>query len=170
MSAADADPSDDRTLRELAEKLGRALVARAVRLAVAESCTGGWIAKVLTDIPGSSDWFDRGYVTYSNRAKIETLGVAESLLVGSGAVSEPVVRAMAASAKRLTGCEAAIAVSGIAGPGGASPGKPVGLVCFAFAVGEREWAQQVRFAGDREAVRRQAVGFALTRLTEALSH
>jgi nicotinamide-nucleotide amidase len=135
---------------------------------VAESCTGGWIAKALTDIAGSSDWFERGYVTYSNRAKIEALGVAPGTIDTHGAVSAAVVAEMAAGARAGAGVEAAIAVSGIAGPGGAMPGKPVGLVWFAFELGERRWTVRAEFPGGREAVRRSAVAFALETLRAAL--
>ena len=115
-----------------AATLGTVLSARGMRLGVAESCTGGWIAKVLTDIPGSSDWFDRGFVTYSNVAKIEMLGVDAAVLAELGAVSEAVAGEMAAGVRRLSACEAALAVSGIAGPGGGTTVKPVGLVCFGW--------------------------------------
>jgi len=159
---------DDLALQELAAGLGAALRRAGLKLTVAESCTGGWIAKVLTDIPGSSDWFDCGFVTYSNRAKVAALGVAPETLERHGAVSEAVVRQMAAGARRATGCRAALAVSGIAGPGGGSADKPVGLVHFAWSLDERDWAECAELAGPREAVRRQAVATALLRLTAAL--
>jgi nicotinamide-nucleotide amidase len=168
MSAAEAGPPDDDALARAAERLGSALRVGGHRLAVAESCTGGWIAKALTDIAGSSDWFEQGYVTYSNRAKSETLSVPGALIVKEGAVSEPVVRAMVQGVRRITNCAAAMAVSGIAGPGGGSAAKPVGTVHFAFLLGEREWAVRQCFAGDREAVRRHAVAFALLQMTAAL--
>ena len=135
----------------------------------AESCTGGWLAKLLTDIPGSSDWFERGYVTYSNRAKTADLGVPETLLAADGAVSEAAVRAMVQGARRAAGCEAAIAVSGIAGPGGGSREKPVGTVHFAFALGDRDWAAIRRFGGNRDAVRRRSVAFALEQMSSAVA-
>jgi nicotinamide-nucleotide amidase len=140
-----------------------------MRLGVAESCTGGWIAKVLTDIPGSSNWFDRGFVTYSNVAKVEMLGVDAAVLAELGAVSEAVAGEMAAGIRRLSACEAALAVSGIAGPGGGTTVKPVGLVCFGWSLGERSWTATRNFSGDREAVRRCSVDFALEQLIDALS-
>ena len=171
MSSADRprSVSDDQALARLADGLGRALRARGLVLAVAESCTGGWIAKLLTDIPGASDWFDSGYATYSNRAKTAALGVPADLLAIEGAVSEACVRAMTAGLGRITGCRAAIAVSGIAGPGGGSPAKPVGLVYLGFALEDRDWAVELHLAGDRDTIRRQAVAAALAELTAALS-
>lgn len=169
MPAADPGAVDDGALRARAEALGRALLGARRRVAVAESCTGGWVAKVLTDIPGSSEWFDRGFVTYSDLAKIEVLGVDRIVLTENGAVSEPVVREMVAALRRYTSCQASIAVSGIAGPGGGTVTKPVGLVCFGFSAGERDWAETRQFGGDREAVRRQSVAFALDSLLSALS-
>jgi nicotinamide-nucleotide amidase len=160
---------DDAALDALAEALGQALVGRGLRLAVAESCTGGWLAKTLTDIPGSSDWFDRGFVTYSDLAKIEVLGVDQLVLARHGAVSKAVVAAMAEGLVRYTDCRTAISVSGIAGPGGATESKPVGLVWFGFALGERQWTDSRQFPGDREAVRRLAVEFALSTLLETLA-
>jgi len=168
-SRAEPAATDDAALRAMAEVLGLALVARRQRIAVAESCTGGWIAKVLTDVPGSSDWFEAGLVTYSNAAKQSMLGVSAALLETEGAVSEAVVRAMAAGVRAAARADAAIAVSGIAGPGGGSPTKPVGLVHLAFALGERDWAIRVRLSGDREAVRRQTVARALAEMISALT-
>lgn len=151
-------PPDDTDLGELAGRLGEALLAQGATVTVAESCTGGWIAKCLTDVPGSSGWFERGWVSYSNAAKREDLGVAPSLLASEGAVSEAVVRAMADGARRRAGATAALAVSGIAGPGGGSEAKPVGTVCFGLARADgRTEAWTCRFAGDRDAVRRAAV-------------
>ena len=166
MSAAEAAPPDDATLGMLGQRLGRVLVARDTRLAVAESCTGGWIAKVATDIPGSSTWFDRGFVTYSDLAKIEVLGVDRELLAQNGAVSQPTVAAMVAGLERYTSCRALIAVSGIAGPGGATPSKPVGLVWFGFSLDGERWTESRVFGGDRESVRRASVAHALTVLLE----
>ena len=169
MSAAEIPAPDDQRLAQAAARLGDALRAGALRIALAESCTGGWIAKLLTDIAGSSEWFERGYVTYSNRAKIEELAVPEAVLAAEGAVSEAAVRAMVQGVRQATGSAAAIAVSGIAGPGGGSDAKPVGTVHFGFALGDREWAAVRRFAGDRDAVRRHAVGFALEQMVGALN-
>lgn len=160
---------DDAALAASAEALGQALAARRMRLAVAESCTGGWVAKTLTDIAGASDWFEAGFVTYSNDAKSDLLGVAQKTIDDHGAVSEAVVREMTAGARRTTGANAAIAVSGIAGPGGGTDDKPVGLVYFAWSLGERDWVRRVEFSGDRESIRRQAVEFAIRKLLAALT-
>ncbi len=149
-------------LEQLAERLAARLLTEQLKLAAAESCTGGWIAKVLTDIAGSSVWFDRGFVTYSNRAKQEMLGVKPETLAAHGAVSEAVVREMVAGALVHSQAELALSVSGVAGPGGGTPEKPVGTVWFAWQLrGDEAVAARHRFAGDREAVRRQAVRVAL---------
>ena len=135
------------------------------RLVTAESCTGGGIAAALTSVAGSSDWFDSGWVTYSNAAKTAQLDVAPELLAAHGAVSEAVVAAMVAGALRHSTAQAALAVSGIAGPGGGTADKPVGTVCFAWAVpGEAVRTETCHFNGDREAVRRAAVIHALAGL------
>ena len=156
----------DRDLEELALKLGRALHVRGWRLAVAESCTGGWIAKVLTDVAGSSQWFDGGVVAYSNAAKTELLGVPSETLAVHGAVSEETVRAMADGARRRFAVDLAVAVSGIAGPGGGSEDKPVGTVHFAWAAPDRVMAARRIFTGGRESVRRKTVALALERLVD----
>ncbi len=141
------------------------------QLAVAESCTGGWLAKCLTDIAGSSRWFERGFVTYSNAAKQEMLGVLPATLQRDGAVSESVVREMAAGAIEHSAADIAVAISGIAGPGGAVPGKPVGTVCFGIAIKGNGYQLDTKyFEGDREAVRRQSVAYALSRLLHVLGH
>ena len=138
------------------------------RVATAESCTGGWIAKALTDIAGSSQWFVEGFVTYSDEAKELRLGVPSAVLRNPGAVSEATVRAMAAGAIRRTGAHLAVAVTGIAGPGGAVPGKPVGTVWLGWATRRgrtiRVAAQLRHFRGDRETVRRKTVRAALAGL------
>jgi nicotinamide-nucleotide amidase len=156
--------SDD-GLRRLAARLARRLLTNGESVTTAESCTGGWIAKALTDIAGSSQWFGEGFVTYGNSAKQRRLGVRESILESVGAVSEPVVRAMAKGALAQTAASLAVAVSGIAGPGGAVPGKPVGTVwlCWAVRRGRRIRYSTARrqFRGDREAVRRKTVQAAL---------
>ena len=158
--------SGDAELVDLAQRLGRALLARNLRVATAESCTGGWIAKALTDIPGSSNWLEGGIVAYSNAAKSALLGVPAALIAAHGAVSEPVVRAMAEGARARLGVALAVAVSGIAGPDGGTPDKPVGTVWFAWADGRQTTAARGRFGGDREAVRRESVALALRRLIE----
>jgi len=162
-------PTDD-DLRTLAETLGAALKARGWLLATAESCTGGWIAKAVTDIPGSSAWLDRGFVTYSDAAKGDMLGVRAATLEAHGAVSEPVAAEMAAGAVVNSRAQAAVAVSGVAGPGGGSAAKPVGMVCFGWALGDAVSTETVRFDGDREAVRRGSVGHAMSGLIRRLRH
>jgi len=157
---------NDTALDALAMKLGDALHAQQRMLATAESCTGGWVAKVLTDIPGSSSWFDRGFVTYTNQAKQDMLGVPTMVLEKYGAVSEQTVQAMARGGLHHSQADFSLAISGIAGPGGATADKPVGLVCFAWAekraaAAPRVWSAHHIFNGDRDAVRRQAVATAL---------
>jgi nicotinamide-nucleotide amidase len=152
----------DDALRALAAEAGALLLAAGRRVATAESCTGGWVAKCLTDIAGSSQWFERGYVTYSNEAKAQSIGVATSVIETFGAVSRPTAEQMAAGALHASGADIAVAVTGIAGPDGGSADKPVGLVWFALA--QRTAAPvaiQQQFAGDREGVRRAAVASAL---------
>lgn len=149
-------------LQTLSESVGAQLLSRGEWLATAESCTGGWVAQSITAIAGSSAWFDRGFVTYSNAAKQEMLGVTEATLVRHGAVSEATARAMAQGAIAHSRADWAIAITGIAGPGGGSPEKPVGTVCFAWA--QRDGgceAQTCVFAGERAAVREQSVIHAL---------
>lgn len=152
-----------------AVELGEALLAANARVATAESCTGGWIAKRMTDVAGSSRWFEAGFVPYSNRAKTAELGVAEAVLAEHGAVSRAVVEAMAAGAAERAGAEYAVAVSGIAGPDGGGPDKPVGTVWFGFASRGAIDARVARFDGDRDAVRRAAVEFALAELLERVT-
>jgi nicotinamide-nucleotide amidase len=148
--------------------LADALRARGWRIATAESCTGGLIAAACTALAGSSDWFERGFVTYSNAAKTEQLGVEVQVIAQHGAVSEPVVRAMADGALMRSAAHLAVAVTGIAGPGGATPDKPVGLVWLAVAQrGGATQAERLQLAGDRAAVRAQTVALALQRLTAA---
>ena len=150
--------------------LGDALRQRGWMLATAESCTGGLIAAVCTALAGSSNWFERGFVTYSNEAKHELLGVPEALITAHGAVSAEVACAMAAGALAHSRAQIAVAVTGIAGPAGASPGKPVGTVWLALArTGAPARAERLQLQGDRAAVRAQTVRFALTRLRESLA-
>ncbi|HDX8836912.1 TPA: nicotinamide-nucleotide amidase [Klebsiella oxytoca] len=152
----------DSELMQLSEQVGQALKARGATVTTAESCTGGWVAKTLTDIAGSSVWFERGFVTYSNEAKSQMIGVSEATLLDHGAVSEPVVVEMAIGALRAARADYAISVSGIAGPDGGSAEKPVGTVWFGVASASGQGVTQREcFAGDREAVRRQATAYAL---------
>ncbi|MBI5257109.1 MAG: CinA family protein [Burkholderiales bacterium] len=142
-------------------RLADLLRARGQHLATAESCTGGLIAAACTDLAGSSDWFERGFVSYSNAAKTELLGVPAALIEAHGAVSEPVARAMAAGARARSQAEWAVAVTGVAGPGGGTAAKPVGLVWLAWAGPDGVEAECHRFAGDRAAVRQATVACAL---------
>lgn len=146
----------------LAVRLGETLKERRFFLATAESCTGGWVAQIVTSVPGSSAWFDRGFVTYSNAAKREMLGVRQSTLDRHGAVSEEVVYEMAAGVFDHSGAQVSVAVSGVAGPEGGTPGKPVGTIWLAWAVRDRGRSARVaHFAGDRDMIRQQAVMSAL---------
>ena len=150
---------------QLSEQVGQALKARGATVTTAESCTGGWVAKTLTDIAGSSAWFERGFVTYSNEAKSQMIGVSEATLLEHGAVSEPVVVEMAVGALRAARADYAISVSGIAGPDGGSAEKPVGTVWFGVASASGQGGtRREGFAGDRESVRRQATAYALNLL------
>ena len=154
------------TLTDDLPALAQTLRARGWRLATAESCTGGLIAAACTSLAGSSDWFDRGFVTYSNEAKVQMLGVDSALLARHGAVSQEVACAMAAGALRHSAADLAVAVTGIAGPGGAVPGKPVGTVWLATAVKGREArALLLNLPGDRAAVREATVAQAIRQLT-----
>lgn len=152
----------------LATRLGAALAARGEMLATAESCTGGWAAQCVTAIAGSSGWFERGFVTYSNAAKMELLGVPETTLARHGAVSEATARAMAQGALAHSRADWALAITGIAGPGGGSADKPVGTVCFAWASQAGCLARTAHLAGDRAAVREQSVALALSTLIDLL--
>jgi len=160
----------DADLARVAGRVGEHLLGGGRRIATAESCTGGWIGKALTDIPGSSGWFETGYICYGNDAKTTLLGILPAELAAHGAVSEPVVKAMALGALERSGADIAVAVSGIAGPDGGSPGKPVGTVWFAWAWRHgKSLHVQSRlklFKGDRDAVRRKTVASALTGVLE----
>ncbi|MFA7095442.1 MAG: CinA family protein [Gammaproteobacteria bacterium] len=153
----------------LAVQVGDALRAQGRMLVTAESCTGGWVAQAITGIPGSSGWFDRGFVTYTNAAKQEMLGVREETLIAHGAVSEETVREMAEGALRRSHAQVAVAISGVAGPGGGTPAKPVGMVCFAWAVqGQATRSCTERFPGDRAEVRGRSVIRALRGILDVL--
>jgi nicotinamide-nucleotide amidase len=160
-----ADPA----LFDLADRVGTRLKAAGILLACAESCTGGWVAQAVTAVAGSSDWFDRGFVTYSNAAKQEMLDVAPETLDRYGAVSEETARAMAQGALAHSRAGIALAITGVAGPTGGTPAKPVGMVCFAWAMrnGGTE-SRTLRFGGDREQVRRQSVIAALEGVLERI--
>ncbi len=148
-------------MHELAMKTAARLLNHGLSITTAESCTGGWIAKILTDISGSSGWFERGFVTYSNEAKQDMLGVHSNTLLRYGAVSGEVVREMAKGALHYSEADVGVAVSGIAGPGGGSTDKPVGTVWLAWAMGEHIKTLHVHLSGDRSRIRKQAVELAL---------
>lgn len=160
--------TDDTEILQLCAELARVLKASGRMLATAESCTGGLIAACCTGLSGSSDWFERGFVTYSNAAKTEQLGVPAALIEAHGAVSEPVARAMALGALAHSRAQASVAVTGVAGPTGGSADKPVGLVWFGWAVGDQAWTECRRFDGDRDAVRAATVRHGLLGLLERL--
>jgi nicotinamide-nucleotide amidase len=152
----------DADLAALSEAIGSACHQRRLLLATAESCTGGWAAQVITHTAGSSEWFERGFVTYSNDAKVDLLHVPAEILAQFGAVSPETAAKMAEGALKNSNALISLAITGIAGPSGGSPGKPVGTVCFAWCrAGQTADAETGFFAGDREAVRRQAVIHAL---------
>jgi nicotinamide-nucleotide amidase len=162
-----AGTAPDRDAAALAAELGRVLLARGWRVSVAESCTGGLVAGAITSVAGSSDWFDMGFVTYSNAAKAALLGVPAATLATHGAVSEETARAMATGALARSGADLAAAVTGIAGPSGGTPAKPVGTVCFAWAAkGGAVEATTRRFDGDRAAVRAASVNVVLEGLAQ----
>ncbi len=149
----------------LAAELGLALQRKGWMLATAESCTGGWLAQAVTAVAGSSAWFDRGFVTYSMVAKQDMLGVKADTLARFGPVSEATAREMAQGALAHSAAQLAIAITGLAGPGGGTPDTPVGTVCFAWADADRACASTTQlFSGDRGQIRAAAVGFALRRL------
>ena len=152
----------------LARRLGERLKAAGAKLTTAESCTGGWAAQVVTSVAGSSAWFERGFVTYSNEAKREQLGVREETLQKHGAVSEETAREMAQGALGRSRGSVALAVTGVAGPGGGTAAKPVGMVCFAWATARSVTSETRQFPGDREAVRKQSVIHVLEGVLKAL--
>lgn len=158
-------------LKKLARRVGELLLERRLVLATAESCTGGWASQAVTSVPGSSQWFDRGFVTYSNRAKQEMLGVRAESLACHGAVSEPVAREMAEGALGHSQAQVSLAITGIAGPNGGSPEKPVGTVFLAWAAaGHIVIARKEFFLGDRTAIRWQAVMAGFSGIADLLHH
>ena len=159
----------DSRIYALAEQVGAALKSRAMMLVTAESCTGGWVGEAVTMVPGSSDWYERGFITYTYVSKREMLGVKVETLDEHGAVSEQTVKEMVIGALAASHAQVAVAVSGTAGPGGGTPEKPVGTVCLAWALRNGEPVAETRhYAGDREAVRRQSVERALEGMLELL--
>jgi nicotinamide-nucleotide amidase len=159
----------DAELYQLAESVGQSLTRHGQMLASAESCTGGWLGMIITAVPGSSAWFERGFITYSNQAKQDLLGVQAATLDSSGAVSEATVLEMARGALLHSAADIALAISGIAGPGGGTPKKPVGTVCIAWAQRDgTQFATTCRMGGDRDEIRARAVAAALRGVIELL--
>ncbi len=159
----------DEELNQLTRELGDKLRARGWMLATAESCTGGWVSQLVTAVPGSSAWFERGFVTYANAAKSEMLGVPAETIEAHGAVSEETAHAMATGALAHSHAHAALAISGIAGPDGGTPQKPVGLVCYGWALGDGTvMTSTCRLGGDRDEIRSRAVAAALRGLIDLI--
>ncbi|MEW6414759.1 MAG: CinA family protein [Pseudomonadota bacterium] len=157
----------DEELHQLAVDLGEKLRARGWMLATAESCTGGWVGHLLTSLPGSSRWYERGFITYANAAKVEMLGVSPDTLATHGAVSEITAAEMAVGALKHSHAQATLSITGIAGPGGGTPQKPVGLVCYGWALADGTvMTSTCRLDGDREEIRSRAVAAALRGLIE----
>ena len=160
--------SDEEMIR-LANELGDKLKARGWMLTTAESCTGGWVGHIITALPGSSHWYERGFITYANAAKIEMLGVPAATLAAHGAVSEETASAMAAGALANSHAQAALAITGIAGPGGGTPKKPVGLVCYGWALTNGSvMSSTCRLDGDRDEIRSRAVAASLRGLIDLI--
>jgi nicotinamide-nucleotide amidase len=153
---------------DLATRVGRALESKNLLLATAESCTGGGVSQAITEIPGSTGWFECGFVTYSNASKTEMLDVPAALIAQFGSVSEEVAGAMAEGAVANSNADVAVSTTGIAGPTGAVPGKPVGTVCFGWSKGDTTYTERLVFSGDRHAVREQTVAHALAGLLRLL--
>jgi nicotinamide-nucleotide amidase len=157
-----------RDINELATLVGSVLKSQGLILATAESCTGGGVAHAITEIAGSSEWFECGFITYSNVSKSDMLEVPESLIVRYGAVSDEVAQAMAEGALANSNATITLSTTGIAGPGGAVPGKPVGTICFAWAMAHRTYSERLVFQGDRREVRQQTVAHSLAGLLRFL--
>lgn len=153
---------------DLTKTLSEILLSKAWTISLAESCTGGLVCATLTELAGSSNWFERGYITYSNEAKAECLGVPSEVIESHGAVSEEVAKAMAEGARIQSGSNVAVSITGIAGPTGGSIEKPIGTVCFGWATENQVLTKTMRFDGDRQMVRQQAMEFALTELIALL--
>ena len=157
-------PLSDAEIEQLAQQLGKVLLQRGATITLAESCTGGSIAQAITAVPGSSQWFEYGFVTYANQAKQQLLGVEDQVLQQQGAVSQPVVEQMALGAINASGADYAIAVSGIAGPDGGTAEKPVGTVWICWLTPTKNYSQRFRFTGDRRSIREQAIKISLQEL------
>ena len=155
----------DIQLDDIIAIMAKTLLAKRWRLSAAESCTGGLVSASITALAGSSEWFERGYITYSNQAKSEDIDVSQNLIEQYGAVSDQVARAMALGAKQNSGSDIALSITGIAGPTGGSPEKPVGTVCFAWVLTNDQMISETKhFEGDRQQIRQQACDFSLRKL------
>ena len=156
-------------LYEVTQELARVLIKNNWHLSTAESCTGGMVAANITELAGSSDWFERGYVTYSNQSKSEDIDVSQNLIEQYGAVSDQVARSMALGAKQNSNSDIALSITGIAGPTGGSPEKPIGTVCFAWALANDQIVSETKhFEGNRQQIRQQACDFSLRKLLDLL--
>ena len=156
-------------LHEVTQALARVLIKNHWHLSTAESCTGGMVAASITELAGSSEWFERGYVTYSNQSKSEDIDVSQNLIEQHGAVSDQVARAMALGAKQNSGSDLSLSITGIAGPTGGSPEKPIGTVCFAWALANDQIVSETKhFEGNRQQIRQQACDFSLRKLLDLL--
>jgi nicotinamide-nucleotide amidase len=156
-------------LDDIIATMAKTLIAKGWRLSTAESCTGGLVSASITALAGSSEWFERGYITYSNQAKSEDIDVSQNLIEQYGAVSDQVARAMALGTKQNSGSDIALSITGIAGPTGGSPEKPVGTVCFAWVLANDQMVSETKhFEGDRQQIRQQACDFSLRKLLDLL--
>jgi nicotinamide-nucleotide amidase len=156
-------------LHQVTQELARVLIKNNWHLSTAESCTGGMVAASITELAGSSEWFERGYVTYSNQSKSEDIDVSQNLIEQHGAVSDQVARAMALGAKQNSGSDLTLSITGIAGPTGGSPEKPIGTVCFAWALANDQIVSETKhFEGNRQQIRQQACDFSLRKLLDLL--
>lgn len=156
-------------LHVITQALAKVLIKNNWHLSTAESCTGGMVAANITELAGSSDWFERGYVTYSNQSKSEDIDVSQNLIEQHGAVSDQVARAMALGAKQNSGSDLSLSITGIAGPTGGSPEKPIGTVCFAWALANDQIVSETKhFEGNRQQIRQQACDFSLRKLLDLL--
>ena len=160
--------TNTQTLEDLVTRLGDALAAHERTLATAESCTGGWVSMLVTSVTGSSAWFDRGFITYSNLSKQEMLGVSSQVIEINGAVSEETARQMVEGAIANSQANTALSITGIAGPGGGTEEKPVGTVCFGWQIDNRCDTETCHFSGDRQSIREQSVAHALSGLLQRL--
>jgi nicotinamide-nucleotide amidase len=157
--------SSNHDLHVITQELARVLIKNHWHLSTAESCTGGMVAASITELAGSSEWFERGYVTYSNQSKSEDIDVSQNLIEQHGAVSDQVARAMALGAKQNSGSDLSLSITGIAGPTGGSPEKPIGTVCFAWALANDQIVSETKhFEGNRQQIRQQACDFSLRKL------